>query len=170
MAYENPYQQVYKVRVDFGTVAKDIFVTDYGERVGLVVDGPDGILLTRQYRHLIDRVSWEIPGGKVDKGEDLDEAARRECLEETGILCHELKHLLMFHPGLDTLYNPTHLFHTQIFERKPALELVHSDEVCGQEWVPLEKCISMISSQTIVDSLSVIALLSYNAFIRQKCP
>ena len=167
--YENRYLRLYKVSVDLGSVNKEIFVTDYGHRIGVIVEGSEGILLTRQYRHLIDSISWEIPGGKVDAGEDLEVAARRECLEETGILCHELKHLLMFHPGLDTLYNPTHLFHTQTFEQKPALELVHSEEVCGHEWVPLEKCISMISSQTIVDSLSVIALLSYNAFIRQKC-
>ena len=168
VVYENPFQQVHKVRVDVGTVGKDIYVTDYGHRVGAVVEGPEGILLTRQYRHLIDRISWEIPGGKVDQGEGLEDAARRECLEETGILCQELKQFLMFHPGLDTLYNPTHLFHTWAFEGKPAPEWVHGDEVCGHEWVPLEKCISMISSQTIVDSLSVIALLSYNAFVRQK--
>lgn len=167
VVYENPYQQVYKVQLDCGTIVKDIFVTDYGHRVGLVVDGPEGILLTRQYRHLIDRISWEIPGGKVDQAEDLCEAARRECLEETGVLCNEIKHLLMFHPGLDTLYNPTHLFYTSAFERKPALELVHGNETCGHDWIPLEKCISMISSQTIVDSLSIIALLSYSAFIRQ---
>ncbi len=165
VVYRNPYQQVYKVRLELGTLAKDIYVTDYGDRVGLVVEGPEGILLTRQYRHLIDRVSWEIPGGKVEQDEGFEAAARRECLEETGILCHGLKPLLMFHPGLDTLYNPTHLFHTRAFEEKAAPELIHRDEVCGQEWVPLEKCIAMVSSQTIVDSLSVVALLSYNAFI-----
>jgi ADP-ribose pyrophosphatase len=168
VVYRNPYQQVYKVRLDFRIIAKDIFVTDYGHRVGLVVEGPEGILLTRQYRHLIDRISWEIPGGKVDQDEELEHAAQRECLEETGILCRELKPLLMFHPGLDTLYNPTQLFHTRAFEEKAAPEQIHRDEVCGREWVALEKCIAMISSQTIVDSLSVIALLSYNTFINQK--
>jgi 8-oxo-dGTP pyrophosphatase MutT (NUDIX family) len=168
LMYENPYQQVYKIRLNFKSSIKEIFVTDFGARVGVVAEGPEGILLTRQYRHLIDRVSWEIPGGKVERGEDLVEAARRECLEETGILCHELKHLLMFHPGLDTLYNPTHLFHTRAFVEKALAVPVHQDEVCGREWVPLEKCIAMISSQTMVDSLSVIALLSYNAFVKQK--
>lgn len=103
----------------------------------------------------------------MDQGERLEEAARRECLEETGISCHDLKPLIMFHPGLDTLYNPTHLFYTRTFEHKPAPELVHRDEVCGQEWVPLEQCISMISSQTIMDSLSVVALLSYSAFVKK---
>lgn len=168
VVYRNPYQQVYKVRLQFESKVKDIYVTDYGDRVGLVVEGPEGILLTRQYRHLVDTVTWEIPGGKVDQGERYEEAAQRECLEETGILCCELKPLLMFHPGLDTLYNPTHLFHTRTFEEKAAPERIHRDEVCGQEWVSLEKCIAMISSRTIMDSLSVIALLSYDAFVRRK--
>ena len=168
VVYSNDYQQVCKVWVDLGRTTKEIFVTDYGHRVGLVVEGAEGILLTRQYRHLIDRVSWEVPGGKVDQGEELEDAAQRECLEETGILCRELKPLLMFHPGLDTLYNPTQLFHTKTFEEKAAPELIHRDEVCGQEWVPLEKCIAMISSKVIVDSLSVIALFSYNTLIKQK--
>ena len=168
VVYENPYQQVYRVCVDFGGYSKDIYVTDYGDRVGVIVEGSKGILLVRQYRHLIDRVSWEIPGGKVDLAEGLEEAARRECMEETGILCRVLKPLLMFHPGLDTLYNPTHLFHTRDFEEKTEVDGLHGNEVCGRDWVPLDKCIAMILSREIADSLSVIALLSYHAFIKQE--
>jgi ADP-ribose pyrophosphatase len=168
VVYENPHQQVYKLRLDFGDFSKEIFVTDYGDRVGVVVEGPEGILLARQYRHLIDRVSWEIPGGKVDQAESLEEAARRECVEETGILCRELSPLLMFHPGLDTLYNPTHLFHSHEFEENPGTAVFHGDEASGRDWVPLERCISMISSCKIVDSLTIIALLSYHTFMKQK--
>jgi 8-oxo-dGTP pyrophosphatase MutT (NUDIX family) len=168
VVYENPYQQVYKLRLDFGDFSKEIFVTDYGDRVGVVVEGPEGILLVRQYRHLIDRVSWEIPGGKVDQTESLEEAARRECVEETGIVCRELSPLLMFHPGLDTLYNPTHLFHSHEFEENPETAVFHGDEVSGRDWIPLEQCISMISSCKIVDSLTIIGLLSYHTFMKQK--
>jgi 8-oxo-dGTP pyrophosphatase MutT (NUDIX family) len=168
VVYQNAYQQIYSVRLDFADHQKEIFVTDYGQRVGVIIDGPEGILLIRQYRHLIDNVSWEIPGGRVDQGEGLEEAARRECMEETGILCRGLKPLIMFHPGLDTLHNPTHLFYARDVDRKGEIQEVHNGEVCGRDWVPLEKCISMISSKVIVDSLSVIALLSYHLFMRQK--
>lgn len=167
LEYQNPYQTVYRVRVDFGAFAKEIFVTDYGERVGVLVEGPRGILLTRQYRHLIDRISSEIPGGKLDPGENLEDAARRECLEETGILCHGLAPLLSFQPGLDTLHNPTHLFYAREYEERAGGGAIHTEEVSGLDWVPLERCIGMIASREIVDSLSIIALLSYNTFVRQ---
>lgn len=168
VVYENQYQQVYKVRLEFRTHSKEIFVTDYGQRAGVIVEGRDGILLVRQYRHLIDSISWEIPGGKVDAGEGSAEAARRECLEETGIACGELKPLLVFHPGLDTLYNPTCLFHATEFKEIDGVEASHEGEVCGRSWMPLDECIAMISSGVIVDSFSVIGLLSYKTFVRSK--
>lgn len=42
------------------------------------------IVLIRQYRHGIDDVTLEIPGGILDPGEDPIAAARRELMEETG--------------------------------------------------------------------------------------
>jgi 8-oxo-dGTP pyrophosphatase MutT (NUDIX family) len=167
MVYENLYQQVYKVDLNFGTFTKDLFVTDYGQRVGVLVKGPKGILLTRQYRYLIDRLSWEIPGGKVNKGESLEYAALRECLEETGVLCFGLKSLITFQPGLDTLHNPTHLYYTQDFKENFAPEQINRAEICEIKWVSIEECFSMLFSQSIVDSLSVIALLSFEALLRR---
>ena len=42
------------------------------------------IVLVRQYRPAIERVSLELPAGHVEKGEAPEEAARRELWEETG--------------------------------------------------------------------------------------
>jgi ADP-ribose pyrophosphatase len=44
------------------------------------------IVLIEQYRHGIDEVTIEVPGGLVEKGEDPRMAAQRECIEETGFV------------------------------------------------------------------------------------
>src|SRR5688500_3387725 len=40
------------------------------------------VLLVRQYRHAAGRYLWELPAGRIDKGETKLAAARRELLEE----------------------------------------------------------------------------------------
>lgn len=49
--------------------------------VAIIDDGK--ILLVRRS----DDGSWCLPGGRVDFGETIEDAARRECLEETGWTC-----------------------------------------------------------------------------------
>jgi ADP-ribose pyrophosphatase len=40
------------------------------------------VVLVRQYRAPIDRMTWEFPAGSLDEGESAEAAARRECEEE----------------------------------------------------------------------------------------
>ena len=160
--YQDRYQQIYRVTADFGSFTKEYFVRDSGQRAGVVVVQDKCVLLVRQYRLLINSLSWEIPGGKVDDGETPAEAAVRECHEETGVMCRTLEPLLTFHLGLDTIYNPTYLFYTEEFVETG---MVESDEheVHGHEWAPLSRCIEMVFAQQIIDSMSIIALLSYHS-------
>lgn len=52
--------------------------------VGAVILDGDRILLIRRDREPA-RGRWTFPGGAVELGESLDEAVRREALEETGL-------------------------------------------------------------------------------------
>ena len=62
----------------------------FGEGVAVVPVVGDKILLIRQFRPSVGAAILEIPAGKVDPGEDIQEAARRELSEETGIVGGEL--------------------------------------------------------------------------------
>ncbi len=61
-----------------------IFYLDPKLSVGTIVRGGEGFLLLRR---AIDPGygSWVFPGGYVDRGETVEEAAAREALEETGV-------------------------------------------------------------------------------------
>jgi ADP-ribose pyrophosphatase len=62
-------------------------ITDAGE-----------IILVRQYRHPIGRWAWELPAGSIDPGEDLEEAAVRECHEEIQMIPGHVERLGAFFP------------------------------------------------------------------------
>ncbi len=164
VVFQSPFTKLYRVTADFDSFSKEYVVNDLGPRAGLVAVVDDQVLLVRQYRLLVDSTSWEIPGGAVDHGEDPIDAAVRECVEETGIRCLDPKPILTYQLALDICYNPTHLFYSHAVvdgARGPE----HSGEIERCEWVPVSRCVEMISSGEIEDSFSIIALLGYRAMI-----
>jgi len=163
LEYENPYQKVFRVAVDFEDHSKEIFVNDFGPRVGVVIARGDDLLLVRQYRLLIDGFSLEIPGGGVDEGESPEQAAVREAREETGIHCLTLAPLLFFHPGLDTCDNPGHLFSCEEFEEDADFDAGNQTEIVGHQWVPLDECLEMVFDSRIADSLTISGVLAFSA-------
>ena len=56
------------------------------------------IALIRTYRHATRSWEYELPRGGVELGEKLVDVAKRELLEETGLLASELKLLGKFYP------------------------------------------------------------------------
>lgn len=62
-----------------------VVVEHPGASVVLAVDDEDRVLVVRQYRHPAGQRLVELPAGLLDEpGEDPEEAARRELVEETG--------------------------------------------------------------------------------------
>ena len=69
-------------------------VIEAGHRVNISPVTPEGqLVFIKQYRHGIAQVTLEVPGGMVDHGETVAQAARRELHEETGYDTEQIVYL-----------------------------------------------------------------------------
>jgi len=69
-----------------------------GSVVLIPVTETGDVVLVRQYRHAIGRAAWELPAGSLKRGEDPEQAARRECHEEIGLIPSRMERLGSFFP------------------------------------------------------------------------
>lgn len=84
-------------------------VIDTNDWVNIVALTPEErIVVIRQYRFGVGRVSTEIPGGLVDPGEEHGMAAQRELLEETGYTSDDWHYLGAVEPNPAFLTNRCH--------------------------------------------------------------
>jgi len=65
----------------------------------VIMNDKDELLMIQSLRYSTDRLEWEIPAGSVEINETPEDAARRECLEETGCTLKELKYLCCQNPS-----------------------------------------------------------------------
>jgi ADP-ribose pyrophosphatase len=57
------------------------------------------VILVRQYRPSIERMTWELPAGSIDPGESIERAAIRECAEETRMVPGRVERLAGLYPA-----------------------------------------------------------------------
>ena len=68
------------------------------------------IILTRQYRHPVGQVIYDLPAGRLEPGEDPLEGARREFEEETGYYPNHIEKIGYYNQFPGTLRAATNLF------------------------------------------------------------
>ena len=111
------------------------------------------ICMVRQFRYAMQQQLWELPAGKLEKGEDPFEAAKRELEEECGLTADNYISLGEFYPtvGYDTEVIYTWVA-TGLHETKMHLD---ADEFLTPDRVPLEKAYQMVMSGEIRDGKTI---------------
>ncbi len=160
---------VYKGKI-FDVVSDEIVREDGREAVREYVDFPevvvvvpvedDGrLLMIKQFRYPIDSVVYELPAGKVDKGEELEHAAKRELLEETGYAAKSLTYVQSFYPSCGMSNEKMHMFIAKDLQKK-------STDFDEDEWIErfsikVDKAVELIRKGEIVDLKTIAAILIF---------
>ncbi|MEO5684560.1 MAG: NUDIX hydrolase [Chitinophagaceae bacterium] len=121
--------------------------------------------LVGQYRFVLDAYSWEIPEGGGPMEVDVLSSARRELLEETGLVAIEWTKLMDFH-----LSNSVGDEYGQIFMARQLTQHAPEPEETEQLQVkklPFEEAYAMVEAGTITDSMSVAAILKVKLMLLQ---
>jgi len=83
----------------------------------------------RQYRPALERFTWELPAGLVDKGEDPAATCKRELLEETGLTAEAVFPLGSMAPCTARMSNRVHSFFVRTGPRPQNAVIEHGIEV-----------------------------------------
>jgi ADP-ribose pyrophosphatase len=126
------------------------------------------VLLERQYRHAAQQTLWELPAGRIDKGEQGLAAARRELLEETGYTASRWKRILRFYASPGFLAETMDIYLAQELRRGKAQP--EADEVIRTRMLPLSTAVDMAIRNVIKDAKTICGILWLSQSARGSKP
>lgn len=118
---------------------------------------PDGkIGLIRQFRYPTNTIHIEVPAGKIDPGEAVEDTAKRELAEEIGYIPNKLTFLTKINPCLGYSDEVIWLYLGEELER--VQQTIMDDESLEFFPVNIEDAIEMVWSSKITDVKTVISI------------
>jgi ADP-ribose pyrophosphatase len=120
-------------------------------------DSEPRVLLERQYRYAARQMLWELPAGRIDKGENDLHAAKRELLEETGYTAKRWRRILRFYASPGFLAEAMNLYLARGLRAGPAQP--EPDEVIHVRMVPLSAAVRMVMRGAIKDGKTISGIL-----------
>ena len=150
-----------RVLLPNGRTAPREYVEHRGGVAVLAVDEQGFIPLVRQYRYPLRSHLWEIPAGKLEIGEDPDDAIRRELREEAGLEAGSIRPLGRFYATCG--------YSNEIIRLYLATDLTYvgahpdEDEFLEIKYFKVDEVYEKCLSGEIEDSKTLVAILKYKA-------
>ncbi|NSL85247.1 NUDIX domain-containing protein [Chitinophaga solisilvae] len=122
----------------------------------VAMDEQQHIYLVGQYRFPLNAFSWELPEGGGPLLEDPLESAKRELLEETGLVASRWQIISRLHTSNSVTDETGIVYLAQGLEQRSA-EPEETEQLLVKK-VPFEEAYQMVKNFEITDSLSVAAI------------
>ena len=147
-----------------GKVLKRDVIRHNGSVVILAVDdktnpADPGILLIRQYRHAAGKMLLELPAGRIEPGEKLIPAAKRELIEETGYRAKKWSVHTKYYASPGFLSEAMNILLAEDLTLGEAAP--EEDEKIELHMTPLSEVLAMIHAGKIEDGKTLIGVLLY---------
>ncbi len=142
-----------------GNQTKRELVSHHGGAGILIVNDKKEILLIEQFRYAYQKDLYEIPAGKLEKGEDPYTAALREMEEETGYKASKLESLGSIYPTCGYSNEIIYLYYADSFIKTSTH--FDPDEDITYKWYKLEDVLKMIEDNIILDAKTIVAVYKY---------
>ncbi len=122
----------------------------------VIINDKEEILMIQSKRYVTSRLEWEIPAGRIEDNETPEDAAKRECLEETGCTLKDLTYLCCQNPSNGMSDLKLHVFGARVENETSILD---ENEVQVKKWIPKDKVLEMLKDNEIQCGVSMLALL-----------
>ena len=166
--YSNPWISITHREVTNPSGGQGIYGVVHFKNVAIGIvplDSEGYTWLVGQYRYTLEQYTWEIPEGGGPKGTSMLESAQRELLEETGITALRWTPLLEMHTSNSVTdeYGVAYVAQELSFGAAAPEET----EELHVRRLPFAEVVEMVLSGEITDSLSMIAILKTNEWLRR---
>lgn len=114
------------------------------------------VLLMWRHRVVPDSWGWEVPAGRVEPGEDVEAAAARETVEETGWTVRGVRRVTGFHPLGGSSDQRFEVCVGEAGEQVAGHDPVEADRIA---WFPVDAVRELVRAGAVQEGLSLVALL-----------
>ena len=120
-------------------------------------------VLIQQFRYPAQQLFWEVPAGKIDRGEDPFTTANRELEEETGYRSKEWTYIGHFYPAIGYADEVIHVYLAEGLI--PGRQNTDEDEFLSVYRVPFNEVVDMIHSGEINDAKTISSIIRVQGFL-----